>query len=168
MQAETAEQAETADSAEQAETAEMAEIADTAGYVGTDNVEESEPMDTDGIMFEDVPQEDAEPDSEAAHAGNKRKGIKKIKKPEIPQGRLLVKLMSSIKFKLIGAFIIPIALIIILGVASYTTASKAITKSYTQSSQSTITKTADYYNLMFTNVKATATDMVNNSMVQEY
>ena len=159
---------ETADSAVQAETAEMAEIADTAGYVGTDNVEESEPMDTDGIMFEDVPQEDAEPDSEAAHAGNKRKGIKKIKKPEIPQGRLLVKLMSSIKFKLIGAFIIPIALIIILGVASYTTASKAITKSYTQSSQSTITKTADYYNLMFTNVKATATDMVNNSMVQEY
>ena len=159
---------ETADSAVQAETAEMAEIADTAGYVETDNVEESEPMDTDGIMFEDVPQEDAEPDSEAAHAGNKRKGIKKIKKPEIPQGRLLVKLMSSIKFKLIGAFIIPIALIIILGVASYTTASKAITKSYTQSSQSTITKTADYYNLMFTNVKATATDMVNNSMVQEY
>ena len=148
--AEQAETAETADSAEQeetaetAETAEMAEIADTAGYVGTDNVEESEPMDTDGIMFEDVPQEDAEPDSEAAHAGNKRKGIKKIKKPEIPQGRLLVKLMSSIKFKLIGAFIIPIALIIILGVASYTTASKAITKSYTQSSQSTITKTADY------------------------
>ena len=162
------ETAETADSAEQAETVETAEIADTAGYVGTDNVEESEPMDTDGIMFEDVPQEDAEPDSEAAHAGNKRKGIKKIKKPEIPQGRLLVKIMSSIKFKLIGAFIIPIALIIILGVASYTTASKAITKSYTQSSQSTITKTADYYNLMFTNVKATATDMVNNSMVQEY
>lgn len=70
---------ETADSAVQAETAEMAEIADTAGYVETDNVEESEPMDTDGIMFEDVPQEDAEPDSEAAHAGNKRKGIKKIK-----------------------------------------------------------------------------------------
>ena len=162
------ETAETTDSAEQAETVETAEIADTAGYVGTDNVEESEPMDTDGIMFEDVPQEDAEPDSEAAHAGNKRKGIKKIKKPEIPQGRLLVKIMSSIKFKLIGAFIIPIALIIILGVASYTTASKAITKSYTQSSQSTITKTADYYNLMFTNVKATATDMVNNSMVQEY
>ena len=97
--AEQAETAETADSAEQeetaetAETAEMAEIADTAGYVGTDNVEESEPMDTDGIMFEDVPQEDAEPDSEAAHAGNKRKGIKKIKKPEIPQGRLLVKLI---------------------------------------------------------------------------
>ena len=177
VQAETAETADStdstdstdsADSAVQAETAETAEIADTAGYVGTDNVEESEPMDTDGIMFEDVPQEDAEPDSEAAHAGNKRKGIKKIKKPEIPQGRLLVKLMSSIKFKLIGAFIIPIALIIILGVASYTTASKAITKSYTQSSQSTITKTADYYNLMFTNVKATATDMVNNSMVQEY
>ena len=91
------ETAETTDSAEQAETVETAEIADTAGYVGTDNVEESEPMDTDGIMFEDVPQEDAEPDSEAAHAGNKRKGIKKIKKPEIPQGRLLVKIMSSIK-----------------------------------------------------------------------
>ena len=79
VQEETAETAETTDSAEQAETVETAEIADTAGYVGTDNVEESEPMDTDGIMFEDVPQEDAEPDSEAAHAGNKRKGIKKIK-----------------------------------------------------------------------------------------
>lgn len=83
--ADSADLADSADSvvqeetAETAETAEMAEIADTAGYVGTDNVEESEPMDTDGIMFEDVPQEDAEPDSEAAHAGNKRKGIKKIK-----------------------------------------------------------------------------------------
>ena len=93
----------------QAETAEMAEIADTAGYVETDNVEDSEPMDTDGIMFEDVPLEDAEPDSEAAHAGNKRKGIKKIKKPENPKGRLLDILMSSINIKLIGAFIKTIA-----------------------------------------------------------
>ena len=35
----------------QAETAEMAEIADTAGYVETDNVEESEPM-ADGTQDE--------------------------------------------------------------------------------------------------------------------
>lgn len=88
---ETADSADLADSAVQAETAETAEIADTAGYVGTDNVEESEPMDTDGIMFEDVPQEDAEPDSEAAHAGNKRKGIKKIKNRRFHRADCLLK-----------------------------------------------------------------------------
>lgn len=74
----------------------------------------------------------------------------------------------SIKVKLIGAFIIPIILIIILGVVSYTVASKAITSSYTESSQTTINKTADYYNLMFSNVKASANDIANNQMLQSY
>ena len=31
-----------------------------------------------------------------------------------------------------------------------------------------VNKTADYYNLMFSNVKATITDVVNNSTMQEY
>lgn len=95
--------------------------------------------------------------------------VKNLKKKKKVIGEnAFVKIAGSIKFKLIGAFIIPIILIIILGVASYTTASNAIRKSYTDSSQSTIKKTADYYNLMFGNVKATATDMVNNAMLQEY
>lgn len=92
----------------------------------------------------------------------KRRGKKAPGLPKWMKGGL------SIKLKLIGAFIIPIILIIILGVVSYTVASKAITASYTESSQATIDKTADYYNLMFSNVKASANDIANNQMLQSY
>ena len=82
----------------------------------------------------------------------------------------LMKLFSSksIKVKLIGSFLIPVALIVVLGIVSYVLASNAITSSYTESSMSAIEKTADYYNLMFSNVKATATDLANNATIQEY
>jgi methyl-accepting chemotaxis protein len=86
----------------------------------------------------------------------------------LKSNKAVMKFTGSIKFKLIGAFIIPVALIIFLGVVSYLTASNAIKNSYTDASQSTINKTAAYYNLMFSNVKATATDLVNNSTMQEY
>ena len=75
---------------------------------------------------------------------------------------------SSIKYRLIGAFIIPVCLIIVLGVVSYNISASAITDTFTDSSVSTIVKTADYYNLMFSNIDATATDIVNNQMLQKY
>ena len=74
----------------------------------------------------------------------------------------------SIKVKLIGAFIIPVVLIIMLGVISYVTASNAIKSSFIEASTSTIQKTADYYKLMFSNVSALATDFANNTDVKSY
>ncbi|MBO5458741.1 MAG: methyl-accepting chemotaxis protein, partial [Lachnospira sp.] len=101
-------------------------------------------------------------------SANKDKSEKQAERKPGAANKVFGKLTGSIKYKLVGAFIIPVILIIILGVVSYTTAKNAICKSYTESSQSTINKTADYYDLMFANVKAVATDLVNDSTMQEY
>ena len=81
--------------------------------------------------------------------------------------RLMLK-FQSIRVKLICAFLIPVVLIIGLGVLSYLTASKAIVSSYEISAQSTIQKTADYYNLMFSNVMKETNDLANNKTVKNY
>lgn len=74
----------------------------------------------------------------------------------------------SIKVKLIIAFVIPVLCIIILGIVSYSTASNAIMKNFTEASETTIQKTGDYFDLLFNNVEATANDFANNMTVQEY
>lgn len=74
----------------------------------------------------------------------------------------------SIKFKLVGAFAIPVFLIIILGAVSYITASNAIMKNFKEASETTIKKTGDYFDLVFTNIKASADDYANNAAVQSY
>lgn len=79
-----------------------------------------------------------------------------------------LKQINTIKFKLIGGFVIPLILIIILGVVSYRTASSAIIKNYEESTLSTIIKTADYYDLMFNNIEAVSREMVTNTNAREY
>lgn len=79
-----------------------------------------------------------------------------------------MKKLQSIRYKLIAGFILPVVLIIILGVMSYTTASKAVTSSFEASAQSAIQKTAEYYDLMFSGIKASANELVNDSVVQGY
>jgi len=81
--------------------------------------------------------------------------------------RLMLK-FQSIRVKLILAFFIPVVLIIALGVLSYITASKAIVSSFETSAQSTIQKTSDYYNLMFSNVKTSINDFANNKTLKDY
>lgn len=76
--------------------------------------------------------------------------------------------INSIKFRLIGGFIIPLVLIIVLGVVSYQTASKAIIGNYEEATLSTIIKTADYYNLMFNNVEAVSQEMISYSAAKDY
>lgn len=76
--------------------------------------------------------------------------------------------INSIKFRLIGGFIIPLILIIILGVVSYRTASKAIISNYEGATSSTIIKTADYYNLMFSNLEANSKEMISNTDAKNY
>ena len=75
---------------------------------------------------------------------------------------------KSILYKLIAAFLVPVLCIIVLGVVSYNSAANALTSSYTESMKTAINKTSDYYNLMFSNVKATITDVINNPTMQEY
>ncbi|MCM1466962.1 MAG: methyl-accepting chemotaxis protein [Alistipes sp.] len=79
-----------------------------------------------------------------------------------------IRKINTIKFKLICGFIIPLILIIILGVVSYRTASQAIISSYEESTESTIIKTADYYNLMFTNLESVSREMISNTEAKNY
>jgi len=74
----------------------------------------------------------------------------------------------SIKVKLIGTFALPVILIIILGVISYNTAANAITDSFTESSVSAVKKTADYYTLMFSSIKSTASEFTSSTDVKSY
>ncbi|MGN0161487.1 MAG: methyl-accepting chemotaxis protein [Lachnospiraceae bacterium] len=79
-----------------------------------------------------------------------------------------VKQINSIKFRLIGGFIIPLLLIIALGVVSYQTASKAIIENYEVATSSTIVKTADYYRLMFTSLETSSKEMISNAEAKNY
>lgn len=109
---------------------------------------------------------------EGSEKVKKQKFFKSAKKTKINKNDIDIKnyLKSglSIKIKLIGAFVIPVLLIILLGVISYNTASNAITSSYTESSVSTVKKTADYYTLMFSNIKSTASEFASSSDVKSY
>ena len=112
----------------------------------------------------------------------KQEGVIKTKKEKRPKNarakqinkknaidiKNYVKSGLSIKVKLIGAFTIPVLLIILLGTISYNTATNAITSSYTESSVSTVKKTADYYTLMFSNIKSTASEFASSSDVKSY
>lgn len=76
--------------------------------------------------------------------------------------------LNSLKFKLIGGFLLPVVLIIILGVISYRNASSAIVSSFEESAQSAIDKTADYYELLFSTIVTTTKDLATNSDTQKY
>lgn len=116
---------------------------------------------------ESVPETENTAEAESAEDMAQNEGVPHSAKRHSSQ----IKLPSSIwsiRYKLIGGFLLPVALIVILGVMSYTTASNAVTESFETSAQSTIQKTAEYYDLMFSNIKAVSNDLSNNVVVQEY
>lgn len=76
--------------------------------------------------------------------------------------------VNSIKIKLIGGFVVPVVFIVILGIVSYQTASKAIIASYEDATLSTINKTADYYSLMLGNVESVSKEMISNTEAKNY
>lgn len=61
---------------------------------------------------------------------------------------------GGIVVKLIASFMIPVVFVIIIGVASYTTASKAIIKNYKESSLQSMVMSSKYINFGFDGVKA--------------
>lgn len=129
----------------------------------------------ENIVPEEISAQEPEAeDTFIEEAGNK--GRKKSKKVHKEKSKVRVKNISkvmngvgsSIKYKLVGAFLIPVILIIILGVVSFNVSASAITSSFKDSTESAIVKTADYYALMFANLDATASDIINNQMIQKY
>lgn len=78
------------------------------------------------------------------------------------------RVLNSIKTKLVVSFAVPVFLIIILGIVSYNTASKAIISNFEEANLSTISKTADYYDLIFENIVSSSTEMISNTTLKNY
>lgn len=109
----------------------------------------------------------------AKKSGSQRKSEQKetLKQPrEIRIGGKKITLpnLNSIMMKLMMMVAIPVLLLIVLGVVSYNTASKAIISNFEEANMSTISKTADYYGLIFDNIFSTSTEIVNNSTLKNY
>ena len=74
----------------------------------------------------------------------------------------------SMRYKLIGAFLLPASLIIILGIVSYVSASKEIIETFTDSTENVIYSTGRYYDLIMSNAEEKAAQLALNGDVQNY
>lgn len=74
----------------------------------------------------------------------------------------------SIMQTLLLAFLLPVALMIVLGVVSYNAASSGIVSKYQESALSTLTAVGNYYGLICTDINARATELVGKSDVADY
>lgn len=132
----------------------------------------------DGVNVSEKPKKAKKAKSKSLFAKKRKKAKRNksldkgaIKKKAQDQTKNTFNVLSAgipIRAKLIAGFAIPVILIIILGVVSYTTASQALTKSFTEASKTTVEKTADYYALLFGNVESQANDLANSSNVKSY
>lgn len=80
----------------------------------------------------------------------------------------LVARAFGIKIKLIGAFMIPVILIIILGVSSYQRASKTIVTNYRESTVNTVQKAGEYYTLLLNNLETKSQQFANDTVLVAY
>lgn len=79
-----------------------------------------------------------------------------------------VKSYHSIRFRLIGAFLIPAFFIIILGVVCYMKASKGMIKNYEDSSKLSLSMMGEYFDLGLTNMSNKAIDLITDEALQKY
>lgn len=75
---------------------------------------------------------------------------------------------GSIRTKLIVGFMVPCVLIIVLGAFAYGLAEKAIISSYEESMENTMQKTAEYYDLLLSNLEIRANQIVLEESVKNY
>lgn len=91
---------------------------------------------------------------------------------EKKSGRTIVKFLlqyvNKIQFKLIAAFILPIAGIIALGVISYNTASKIIISNYEDSMSQTLDMTGQYYAYTLRNVEADLNEYYQHVEIRDF
>lgn len=80
----------------------------------------------------------------------------------------LAKMAGSIRAKLIICFLVPVLFIIILGVSAYKSSSKAITRTFTEATVSSIGKTSEYYGLILKNIEDKAVSLVVDAQIRDY
>ena len=76
--------------------------------------------------------------------------------------------MTSIRMKLIGSFLIPVMLIIILGVVSYNKSSKGMISNFENSSLVTLDMMSEYYKLGLLGISNSAVQINSNEVLQNY
>ncbi len=69
---------------------------------------------------------------------------------------------------LIGAFLVPVALMIVLGVVSYNTASSGILSKYNESAMSTVSAMGDYCSLLCDSISAKALEVSTSNTLIDY
>lgn len=74
----------------------------------------------------------------------------------------------SIAVKLIASFLIPVAFVIIIGVASYSKASTSIIKNYKESSLQAINMTSEYMNFGFASVESKGVQYITDTDIKRY
>lgn len=77
-------------------------------------------------------------------------------------------IFSGIRFKITAAFIIPVFLMVVLGVISYTRSEAALTSSYEATAKSTVDTTADYLDLVIETIRTSSYDIALSSIAREY
>ena len=75
---------------------------------------------------------------------------------------------KNIFVKLLGAFLVPIVMMIVLGVMSYETASKSTMEKYEQSASSTVVSVAEYMKLLTQTVESGTTELLTSEQVKNY
>jgi methyl-accepting chemotaxis protein len=76
--------------------------------------------------------------------------------------------LNTIRSKLILSFCIPIGLIVLLGVVTYTTASSVIINNYKNSALQTICANGNYLELIFDNIEAKSNQIISNGNITKY
>ncbi|HKM03444.1 MAG TPA: methyl-accepting chemotaxis protein [Lachnospiraceae bacterium] len=76
--------------------------------------------------------------------------------------------IRGIKFKIIGSFMIPVALIVILGVLSYTKASNAIIDNYRSAMNSTVMQSGKYFNVVIQNIERQTSQLAGDASLINY
>ena len=78
------------------------------------------------------------------------------------------KVFTTIRFRLIASFMVPIAFIIILGIVSFQLASNSITNSYENSTRQSLEMTSAYLQYGFDSVLAGANQYSNDDTIKKY
>lgn len=91
-----------------------------------------------------------------------------MKKKSINLKFLFTKITGSIRVKLILCFLVPVLFIVILGISAYRNSSRAIIKTFTDATVSSIEKTSEYYDLIFKNIEDKAVSLVVDSQIRDY
>lgn len=94
--------------------------------------------------------------------------IEKVKKPKLFSFNRLLKSRVTIRFKLIAAFMVPIAFIILLGVVSFKVTSDGIVNNYEKSTLQTISMAGDYLRFGLNSVEASSVQYVNDNTISKY